>query len=137
MSKYNKSKIMTHAWNIVRAWKQKGRKIYIATAMKQAWKKAKDIAQHQLQKNALVKINPLDILKQTEKAICVSALIEQHDIEQSRTWNIWIPKSMITEHCVPAWLISAKCEEVGTSQNMRNCSYEVTILGHSKFVSNY
>lgn len=124
MSKYNKTKIMQHAWNIVRSAKNKNKVVYIATAMRKAWSVAKEKLQQEIAQNEMVKLSGFtEILEEREKAIFVKTSFEVWNgfDTVSKNANIWLPKSQIkitkkvSENfaiiSVKAWVLAEKHEE--------------------------
>ena len=100
MSKYNLKQIMTHAWNIVRCAMRKGKKVYIADAMKKAWTKAKEVALEKKENEEFVKTNIFTTFeKETEKAIALKMPIEfYNNYSQDQNMKfcvLWFPKVFV------------------------------------------
>jgi len=76
---------------------------YIAE-QQQARAEAKDHANafHQITK----------IIKETEKAVAVEAVLDFCDVEKTVEKMLWIPKSLIKSNAVPGWFVVKKIDEL-------------------------
>ena len=103
------SKVMKAAWTIYRKYKKQTLENW-SKALKKAWKWAKETII-----NRGIRVN--GFLKETEKAILVSANLVCCITDQSVAANFWCPKSIINDNCIPSWFLTKKEEELASNHS--------------------
>jgi hypothetical protein len=92
------SKVMKAAWKIFKKrYKVKSMKNW-SKSLKRAWSWAKQ--------NLIKKRVVGEILKETEKAILMSCVVEEG--ANRYMMKVWFPKSQIEEDYIPMWLLHSK-----------------------------
>lgn len=101
---------MKAAWTIFRKYKDQTMSNW-SKALVRAWKWAKTTL---MQPQG---VSVFSIIRETEKAICVSASLVCVVTDQAIKNNIWVPKSIINSGVIPVWFISKKEQEAKSNHS--------------------
>jgi len=99
-----KSKVMKAAWTIYRKYKVQSMTNW-SKALRKAWNWAKEKFSNPQG------ITNYNIVKETEKAICVAGQLACYVTDQVVKSNLWIPKSLITDGVIAQWFFDKKVDE--------------------------
>ena len=133
------------AW-IQKRWLAEGNMVNVKTFEKNVeWLKNRDLeierekqrkAEAKLKRQELIELG--EIVRETEKAVAVTATWQEFNVEKAGGKLVWFPKSQITDGKVPYWLVEAKAVEVCNSAGFPDWdTLEVSLCGRTFMVNGY